>query len=60
MVLSFVLIVSIHMIDCNAWPKCIKLVVNQALTLQGLVSVYFAEIKGEDCMSSIKVSTIVT
>ena len=43
--LSFVLTVSIHVIDCNACPKCSKLVVIQASTLQGLLSVYSAEIK---------------
>ena len=45
--LSFVLKVSIHIIDCNACPKCSKLVVIQASTLQGLLSVYSAEIKWE-------------
>ena len=43
--LSFVLTVSIHIIDCNACRKCSKLVVIQASTLQGLLSVYSVEIK---------------
>ena len=45
MLMSFVLTVSIHIIDCNAWRKCSKLVVIQASTLQGLLSVYSVEIK---------------
>ena len=43
--LSFLLTVSIHIIDCNACPTCSKLVVIHSSTLQGLLSVYSAEIK---------------